>query len=265
MTWMSSAIMFHRHKLGKKGPHQRVRRGGLGIFLFSVATFSIATFSNATWAIGDDSGTSPDAPAKRVAQAPNKGAKKSVKMPGVTPEREAAVMTFVERHHPELRELLLNLQRTAPKQYEAAIRDLFRTTERLAQVQERDEERYEHELRMWQLQSRIHLLTARINMDESPELYAQIEEALQERHQLQLSALRAERDRVAERLQKLDEQVSRLERDRSAAVKSQLAAIRAARKSVARDRVGPKAGETKGKGIRPNGGSPASPVPDSQN
>src|SRR5687767_13810045 len=57
-------------------------------------------------------------------------------LPGITPEREAAVMTFVKHHHAELAELLIHLKENAPKEYERAVRDLFRTSERLAQVQE---------------------------------------------------------------------------------------------------------------------------------
>src|SRR6478736_3014044 len=56
----------------------------------------------------------------------------------VTPEREAAAMAFVKQHHPELADLLTMLKAGNQKEYEKAVRELYRTSERLAQIQERD-------------------------------------------------------------------------------------------------------------------------------
>src|SRR5689334_3765831 len=64
----------------------------------------------------------------------------------VTPEREAAVMTFVQRNHVELADLLGYLKTSQPEEYERAIKDIFRTTERLAAIQERDPLQYELEI-----------------------------------------------------------------------------------------------------------------------
>ena len=64
----------------------------------------------------------------------------------VTPERESAALLFAERHHPELRGLLDRLKVNNPDQYEDAIADLFRTSERLAGLQARTPERYDLEL-----------------------------------------------------------------------------------------------------------------------
>ena len=69
----------------------------------------------------------------------------------VTPEREAAARTFVSRHHPELVALLDHLQTSEPKQYQRAVRELFRASERLAQFREQDEGRYALELETWKV------------------------------------------------------------------------------------------------------------------
>src|SRR6185436_5664149 len=50
----------------------------------------------------------------------------------ITPEREAAAVTFVKLHHPDLAELLGHLKQSNPREYQRAIRDLFRTSENLA-------------------------------------------------------------------------------------------------------------------------------------
>src|SRR5262249_19634201 len=83
-----------------------------------------------------------------------RGKAKAKPAPGITPEREAAVKTFVDQHHPELGELLVHLKENNKKEYEKAVRDLFKTSERLARTHEMDVERYDLELKLWQTQSR---------------------------------------------------------------------------------------------------------------
>ena len=82
----------------------------------------------------------------------------------LTPEREAAAITFVRQHHAELVDLLNQLKETKPAEYQAAIRELFQTSERLAQLREQDPQRYELELDAWKTKSRIRLLAARSTM-----------------------------------------------------------------------------------------------------
>ncbi len=87
----------------------------------------------------------------------------------ITPEREAAVNTFVSLHHAELESLLKKLKTSNPKQYDKAVRELYLTSERLAQLHESEPQRYELELQAWQVQSRVQLLTAKITMSPDAE------------------------------------------------------------------------------------------------
>jgi hypothetical protein len=135
---------------------------------------------------------------------------KAKPMPGVTPEREAAVRTFLRQHHPELADLLLYLQTSQPHEYQRAVRDLFRASERLAQIQERDYDRYELELKLWKTSSRIQLLAARLSMNDSDDLRAQLRAALSEQIDLRAALLRRERDRLAGKVSKIDEQLNKL-------------------------------------------------------
>src|SRR5262249_21973120 len=107
--------------------------------------------------------------------------------PGITPEREAAVKTFVDQHHPELGELLVHLKENNKKEYDKAVRDLFKTSERLAKVHESDEDRYELELKLWQTQSRIELLAARYKMNPTNELKKQLRDAIVQQQSLRKS------------------------------------------------------------------------------
>lgn len=145
----------------------------------------------------------------------------------LTPAREAAVMAFVDRNHPELAGLLSHLKVNQSKEYERAVRDLFRVTEKLATVQERDGKQYDLELKAWQAQSRAQLLVARLKMTEpdsadSEQLKDQLREVLSEQMQARLEVLKLERDRVSGRLAKLTEEISRLEKNRGSVVETHL-------------------------------------------
>jgi hypothetical protein len=141
----------------------------------------------------------------------------------ITPEREAAVVSFVERNHPELAELLAHLKTNQPKEYDRALRDLFRVTEKLAMVHERDDRQYGLEIKAWKAQSRAQLLVARLKMTEpesgdAEELKKQLREALAEQMQARLDVLKLDRERVTGRLEKLNDDITRLERDRESVI-----------------------------------------------
>lgn len=145
----------------------------------------------------------------------------------ITPEREAAVTSFVDRNHPELAALLSHLKSKQPKEYERAVRDLFRVTEKLAMVSERDSRQYDLELKAWKAQSRAQLLVARLKMTEPEsgdreELTKQLRETLSEQMQARLEVMKLDRERVTGRLEKLNDDIDRLERDRENAIDNHL-------------------------------------------
>lgn len=139
------------------------------------------------------------------------GRKDKAKTPAaVTPQQEADVMQFLRRHHTELAELLGHLQTRRPADYNRAIRDLWHARERLRQFEKGDSQRYEMELQAWVLQSKIHLLVARLAMEDSDTLRDELRRLLAEQLELKVRASQADRDRTAERLKRLDEQLQRL-------------------------------------------------------
>jgi hypothetical protein len=131
-------------------------------------------------------------------------------------------MTFVRRNHEELGQLLAHLKENQPKEYERAIRELFRASERLAQIQERDPQQYELELQLWNTQSRIQLLAARLKMGVSGDLTADLEKLLGQQMDLRESLLRLDRRKAEERLAKIDTDIARLEKQRAQWIKRQL-------------------------------------------
>jgi len=146
--------------------------------------------------------------------------------PGFTPEREAAALEFVRRHHPELAALLAELKKTEAAEYRRAVGALFRASERLAHFQERDPEAYERELKAWKLSSRIQLLVARIRMaPEDERLRQELKQALSDQQDVRCARLVDERERVRARLEKLEDQIQELQQQRETLIEKQLEAL----------------------------------------
>src|SRR5262245_28418868 len=120
----------------------------------------------------------------------------------VTPEREAAVTTFVQRNHPELAELLRYLKNGQPSEYERAIREISRTIERLTLISERDSLQYELEVAAWTAQSRVQLLAAKLKMESTDELQKELRTALAAQNDAKLALLKHERQKASDRLSK---------------------------------------------------------------
>jgi hypothetical protein len=131
-------------------------------------------------------------------------------------------MTFVKQHHAELAELLIHLKENSPGEYDRAVRDLLRTSERLAQVQERDSLQYELELKQWKARSRAQLLAARLQMADSEDLRKQLHAALSEEYDIRLQLLRRDHDRASDRMKNLADQIEKLGQRRNEEIERQL-------------------------------------------
>jgi hypothetical protein len=175
-----------------------------------------------------------------------KASSNAAKPIAMTAAREAAAMDFVKHHHPELAELLIHLKESTPKEYERAIRDLSRASERLAQIRERDPEAYELELKVWQARSRAQLLNARLQMTEDDEIRKKLREALTEEYDLRLQILTRDRDRFAEKTKNLDQQIERLQQRRAEGIEGQYQQMtKAARKAPVKKSTGKTKSATK--------------------
>jgi hypothetical protein len=140
----------------------------------------------------------------------------------VTPEREAAVLNFVQRNHAELADLLAVLKTSQPDEYERALREIFRATERMNQIQERDPLQYELEVAAWTAQSRVQLLAAKLKMGETDELLKQLRDGLRAQNEAKLSLLKHERQKAVDRMSKIDADIARFESARDDVIDQQL-------------------------------------------
>ena len=169
-------------------------------------------------------------PASADRKVGKRAAQKDTQM-AITPEREAAVMTFVKLNHEELSGLLTHLKENQPKEYERAVKELHRTTERLAQIKERDPIHYDLEVALWTAQSRVQLLTAKLKMGSSGPAKDELRDALSDQLEARLAVLRHERNKMSERLNRMDGEIARLEGDRQTMLDRQLQTLTSAAES----------------------------------
>lgn len=186
------------------------------VLLMCLATFAVATIQGSAAA----------------QEEPKRQVHNSRGLTGVTPEREAAALKFVEQHHPALVELLHELKSSSPSEYGRAVRELFQTSERLARMKDRDTKSYELELKYWKLKSRCELLAARLQMEDTQSLRDQLRGALARKLDLQIAIMQHAREQLLEKVNKIDQNIAELKSTSEASIErriQQAAAQRSAR------------------------------------
>ena len=142
---------------------------------------------------------------------------------GMTKAREAAALAFVREHHAELESLLIQLKESQPKQYEQAVRDLFRTSEKLASLQERDRQRHDLELKAWQARSRVQLLSATLLMSPQDKPTAnKLKAALLDEAGARRKLLQLDYDRTTKRLERIEAQMESIDNNAEKAIDRQI-------------------------------------------
>ncbi|TWT39207.1 hypothetical protein [Blastopirellula retiformator] len=153
--------------------------------------------------------------------------------------REELAFALVRKHHPELVTLLRQLKQARPRQYDSAIRELSRVSERLDQIQERSPERYEVELELWKSKSRLQLLTAQLRMtpDDQP-LRERLRETIAQQLASQRQLYELEKTRMTQRIEFLNKQLDRLDGDVETLIDQRFRSIEAAAKRAPKNRGG---------------------------
>lgn len=190
---------------------------GLSISALNADTLAPVSTASSTavsvTATARDEKSSEKAKPQETKSQETKNGKNLRPLAGFTPEREAAALSFVRTHHPELADLLDRLKVRQPHEYQKAVRDLSRVSERLALSREEFPSRYELELKQWKLTSRIQVLTARLSMGRTPkqeqELKQLLAEQLETHRELVVLNLERAQGRVAALSRELDDLDSR--------------------------------------------------------
>ena len=157
----------------------------------------------------------------------------AAKPPRLTPaQHDAAALAFARENHPELAELIAKLRRENPHQFDRALRELSRDYDRLTRIKQLAPTQYELSLAAWKLDSRAHLLAARMTISQDPALEGELKQVLRERIDVRLKQLDSERGRLQDRLAQIKKSMDAIE-DKEAAADKDLQRIK---RSVARNR-----------------------------
>ena len=151
---------------------------------------------------------------------------------GLPVEHEATARRFAADHHPELAALLDQLEKTAPAEYAAAIKELDgarRHVESLKALQPID---YELGLAEWKVMSRIRLRLAQMANADDPKRDEQLRTMVKQLVEIRQQALRSEREFVMRRFDRITAALVEYERDPGAAVERELDGLAKSLKSV---------------------------------
>jgi hypothetical protein len=172
-----------------------------------------------------DSSKEKDSNKEKSTQKNDKKKAAKAVVSGFTEAREAAALAFVRANHPELVELLEALRGTNTAEYQRAIRELFQTSERLADMQQRSPQRYDLELQDWKVKSRIQVLLARLTVQSSAPLEEELRSLLTQQLDIRRQLLLLERDRLTGRLADIETQLNRLSGEASQEINERVAEL----------------------------------------
>ena len=192
---------------------------------------------------------------KRAATSEKRNAEKAVLL---TAAQQKFALDFATQHHPELARLIQQLRDSNPRQFASAVRDLFRSADRLERLRIHDARsngnRYRISLDLWKLDSRIRLMAARSAMTNDPSRDAKLKELLRQRGQKRVELYTLERDRLQLRLDRLEELIkSTEERSKDEFIEKEFARLKGSTKS--------KASQTRSRSPKPTTKSSASAKP----
>ncbi len=131
--------------------------------------------------------------------------------PTVSAKRKEELLAFVQEHHSELAPLLDQLETSNALRYRQAIRGLNRTVSRLEAVKKRRPDRYPLALKHWILESRISVTAAKLSLNESDEVRAELESLVTELQSNTLIRLKKEQETLGQRQKKTQARIQEIE------------------------------------------------------
>lgn len=138
-------------------------------------------------------------------------------------QREETALAFAKKHHPELEKLLRQLRGMDQKEYAKALRELYRVSERLSALESRAPHFYQVQLDLWKANSSATLLAARLQLNPGNEdLRQEFRAALERKLETQKRVNEEELARARERVERLEQNLERLERDGPQMIERQL-------------------------------------------
>ncbi|MEW4564126.1 hypothetical protein AB1K70_16430 [Bremerella sp. JC770] len=166
------------------------------------------------------SAVKPDNGRRQIAQAPLGDQRLSLEQRKL---REQAALDFAKKHHPELEKLLRQLRSMDQKEYGKAVRELYRVSERLGVLETRAPRFYQVQLDLWKANSSATLLAARLQLNpENEDLRQEFRRALERKFETQIRVNQEELARAKERVERLENNLERLQRDGQQMIERQI-------------------------------------------
>ncbi len=144
----------------------------------------------------------------------------------ITDQRRNELMKFVRANHPELERLINSLRKQRPEEYQSALRYLDRSVNNLEIYKKtQTEERYSQLLEDWKLRSRIMVLSAQLSITDTPARRKQLQVLLTRQLDNRYRQLKADAERTKTRLERLTEEISKIEADRAEIIQRQMESV----------------------------------------
>lgn len=147
-------------------------------------------------------------------------------LPRFTEEREAAALFFLRKHVPEVLPLLDELKKNDPAQYQQEIREVFRVTEMLADLQD-EPRRHDLELKIWKIETRAHALVARLSApkEERKKVESDLHDMARDLVDLDIQVLELQIDQLDKELAELKDELNRTRDQMDRSVKAKYDAL----------------------------------------
>jgi len=162
------------------------------------------------------------------------GQTKAAGAPSLTADEEQQALGFARSQHPELVPLLERLREDNPNEYRKALTDLYRAEQKLHRMADQNPKRYALALGLWNVQSRINLLAARMVREPDGTHDDTLKSLLTERRQLRIEMLQLDRTKAAERVANLDGQLNQLQQDPDGDIEKELSKLKQTASNQAR-------------------------------
>ncbi len=150
----------------------------------------------------------------------------------IDPNQEKQAIAFAKSHHPELAKLIQRLKKRKPLEYRRAIRDLDMTLTKLDRFKKRDGERYRLTLELWEVDSRIRLLAARVSVMGNSKDKTELKSLIQQRIDLRLELLRHDLKLAENRIERLNKSIADMEQNQDKIMDAELKKIQRSIKST---------------------------------
>jgi hypothetical protein len=133
-------------------------------------------------------------------------------LPRFTEEREAAALHFIKKHAPDIVPLLEGLKKNNLPQYQTEIREVFKVTEMLAELQEDEPRRHDLELKIWIAESKAFSLVAKLSTpsaDDRKKVDQQLVDLAKELVELDIQVLELKSDQLDKELGEIKDELAR--------------------------------------------------------